>query len=85
MPRSSSGTRKVARSLATAMSAGVAISRPPAWQMPFTAATTGARLSRTARKGRMSSPARPDGTDSRPGFGPAPEITTRCEHVAGAR
>ncbi len=57
MPRSSSGTRKVARSLATATSAIMAISRPPAWQMPLTAAITGARLSRMARNGRTSKPA----------------------------
>ena len=56
MPRSSSGTRKVARSLATAMSAIMAMRRPPAWQIPLTAAITGARLSRMARKGRMSWP-----------------------------
>ena len=54
MPRSSSGTRKVAWSLATQMSASMAMRRPPAWQMPLTAAITGAWLSRTARNGRMS-------------------------------
>src|SRR6516165_463774 len=42
MPRSSSGTRNVARSLATQMSESIAISRPPAWQMPLTAAMSDA-------------------------------------------
>ena len=65
MPRSSSGTRKVARSLATAMSASMAMSRPPAWQIPLTAATTGARLSRMVRNGRMSCPM--SGVGSSPG------------------
>src|SRR6202012_3951011 len=41
MPRSSSGTRKVARSLTTARSEHIAISRPPPWQIPLTAETTG--------------------------------------------
>ena len=41
MPRRSSGTRNVARSLTTAMSAIMAIRRPAAWQMPLTAAITG--------------------------------------------
>ena len=56
MPRSSSGTRNVARSLATQISAIMAISSPPAWQIPLTAAMTGARLSRIAVNGRMSYP-----------------------------
>src|SRR5829696_4855846 len=63
MPRSSSGTRNVARSLATAMSAIIATSSPPAWQMPFTAAITGAGLSRIARNGRISWPS-PSGSRS---------------------
>ena len=54
IPRSSSGTRKVDRSEQTAMSDSMAISSPPAWQMPLTAAITGARLSRTVTNGRHS-------------------------------
>ena len=54
IPRSSSGTRKVARSEQTAISESIAISRPPAWQMPLTAEITGARLSRTVTNGRHS-------------------------------
>ena len=51
----SSGTRNVARSLTTAMSESIAMRRPPAWQMPLTAAITGARLLRISRNGMMSS------------------------------
>ena len=82
MPRSSSGTRKVARSLATAMSASMAIRRPPAWQIPLTAATTGARLSRMVRKGRMSCPM--SGVGSSPGSERPAEIPARGEDVARA-
>lgn len=48
--------RNVARSLATAMSAIIATSRPPAWQIPLTAAMTGAWLFRMARNGSTSWP-----------------------------
>ena len=41
MPRNSSGTRNVARSLTTAMSLSMAMTNPPPWQIPFTALTTG--------------------------------------------
>ena len=81
-PRSSSGTRNVALSLATAMSASIAMSSPPAWQMPFTAAITGAWLSRTARNGSMSYP-----TASRhllAFLGASAEVAARREDVAGA-
>ncbi len=52
IPRSTSGARNVARSLATATSESIAISRPPPWQMPFTAATTGAQLWRPVVNGK---------------------------------
>ncbi len=53
MPRSSSGTLNVARTLATAMSAkhGDEECRRPD-RIPFTAATTGARLSLMVRNGQ---------------------------------
>src|SRR6478752_2903975 len=54
MPRRSSGALNVARSLATQTSAIIATRSPPAWQIPFTAATTGARLSRIVRNGSIS-------------------------------
>src|ERR1700728_4362610 len=82
MPRRSSGTRNVARSLATAMSASMAIRRPPAWQIPLTAATTGARLSRMVRKGRMSWPM--SGVGSPPGGPGPPAAPPRGEDVPGA-
>ena len=58
-PRSVSGARNVARSLATQTSLTIAMIRPPPWQMPFTAVTTGARLLRIARNGRRSMPITP--------------------------
>ena len=54
MPRSSSGTRKVARSLTTARSEHIAISRPPPWQIPLTAETTGLTLCRRTSNGSTS-------------------------------
>jgi hypothetical protein len=54
MPRSSSGARKLARSLATATSASMAIISPPPWAMPLTAHTIGLGDLRTASKGVLS-------------------------------
>ena len=54
MPRYSSGTRNVARSLTTATSLSMAITSPPPWQMPFTALTTGLVACRSASNGLLS-------------------------------
>ena len=71
MPRNSSGTRNVALSLTTAISAIMAINRPPPWQMPLTAAMTGLRLSRIAVNG-SDSPAPTSGTGASLGSGSRP-------------
>jgi hypothetical protein len=56
MPRSSSGARNVARSLATATSASMAIISPPPCASPLTAHTTGLGERRMASKGVLSMP-----------------------------
>ena len=82
IPASSSGILNVALSLATAMSAIIAIKRPPAWQIPFTAAMTGAYESRMARKGRTSGTGIHVEAAARAGT-PATQVASRSEHVAG--
>ena len=56
MPRNSSGDRNVARSLATATSASIAIIMPPPWARPLIAHTTGLGDRRTASNGVLSMP-----------------------------
>ena len=56
MPRNSSGTRNVARSLTTAMSLHSAICRPPPWHSPLTAETTGLTDWRSVSNGVTSMP-----------------------------
>ena len=51
MPRSSSGTRNVARSLTTVMSLHSAICSPPPWHTPLTADTTGLTDCRSVSNG----------------------------------
>jgi hypothetical protein len=60
------------------------MSRPPPWQIPFTAATVGAALWRIASNGNTSRPVRLSTT----GFGSlahAAQLAARREHVARAR
>ena len=56
MPRYSSGTRNVARSLTTAMSLHSAICSPPPWHNPLTADTTGLTDWRSVSNGVASMP-----------------------------
>src|SRR6476646_3599000 len=56
MPRSNSGTRKVARSLTTVMSLHSAICSPPPWHNPLTADTTGLTDCRSVSNGVTSMP-----------------------------
>ena len=56
MPRRSSGTRNVARSLTTAISLHRAICSPPPWHSPLTADTTGLTDWRSVSNGVTSMP-----------------------------